>query len=196
MDEFSLGETDFERAVESEFRFLTEAPYHFRVCDAHGGKLRYEGNGVVLAVFQDPMSYELGINIWRTFVKGEATRPYTMGDLIRAADVGAANTYREFAATKSESIRKGLSKLASDLRAFGLPALGADPDFYTRVSAAREEAVREFGAEEAKRAARRDAEKAWKDGDFAKVVAAYSNVENGLTRAELARLEYARDHLD
>jgi hypothetical protein len=118
-----------------------------------------------------------------------------MSDIIRVTDPARARDYRSFSATSDDSVRRGMAKLVSDLREYGLAALTGEGDFYRKMWDARSEAARAFATEIADKAARESAEQAWLRRDFEGVIEAYGSMEDRLSRAERARLHYATKRL-
>jgi hypothetical protein len=185
----------FVAAGRSVFDFVTEAPYSLWLVYQDEGRIGYEGDDVVLAVLHDLVSYELDIALSRPSVEEEVQHPYTLVDLIRVTDPVRARAYRQFAATTAASVQRGAADLASEFRTYGLEALAGSADFYQEMSAARAEAIRQFGIESADQHARKNAERAWQQRDFQAVVIAYRAMDDRLSRVERERLRYASQRL-
>ena len=192
MQRTTRGELDFPNIAKACFDFLSAAPYAMRIAGEQPLAIQFEGNGVVVWIGHDRLSYELALAVWRPTEAPEIDRPYSMSDLIRVADPLSAQNYRGFAATTTETLRHGLAELASDLRHYGTPALLNDPTFYRRLSSLRKAAVRDFAREMKGGSLRQVAESAWRAGDMSRVVEAYRRIENTLSPAERKRLGYAR----
>ena len=195
VDQSKRNELDFPRLAAERFGFLTKEPYGLQAVKKEPLALRYEGNGVVCVVFHERLSYELGVALWRPTEQREVERPYTISDLMRVTDPKASRRYRRFAATSKDSLGRGLTKLAEDLEKYGASAIRNEPEFFHRLSAAREEAISEFGSAMVDQSARTEAEAAWRNGDFYRVARAYGRIESRLSPVERKKLNHAREQI-
>lgn len=185
----------FAEAARVEFSFLTVPPFSMDLVMRLPLAIRFDGNGVAVVVSHDPLSYELGLALWRQSEPAETEWPYSISDLIRVFDADAAGRYRLFAATTRDGIKSGLAKLGVQLRQYGSLALECDLEFFDRLRRAREGATREFGREMDLRAARSDGESAWTARDWNKVATAYGKILPYLSPSERGRLGYARQQI-
>lgn len=184
---------NFVAAARSAFAFLLESPFAFWLTDQDEESVGYESEDIVLVVFHDRLSYELGVHLWRLSSDDEAQRPYTLSELMRVTNTLGARSYRRFAATSVDAVRRGTEKLASELREYGDPALKGNQEFFVRLAASRSDAIQELGREMEDRKARQQAEEAWVMKDYAAVITAYSLMEGRLSRVEEARLRLSRE---
>jgi hypothetical protein len=185
----------FVAAGRSAFDFVTEPPYSLWLAYQDEGRIGYEGDDLVLVVLHDLISYELDVALSRPSESEEVRHPYTLVDLMRVADPVRARAYRQFAATTAASVQRGTADLASEFRMYGLEALTDSTNFYQEMSAARAEAIRQFGVELADQHARENAERAWQQRDFEAVVLAYRAMGGRLSRVERERFRYASQRL-
>jgi hypothetical protein len=181
----------FVAAGRSAFDFVMGPPYSMWLTEQDEGRVGYEGHDVMLALLHDLMSYELDIALWRPSVEDEVRHPFKIADMIRVSDPEKARAYRCFSAASEDSVRRGVTMLASDFRHYGIAALVGDTTFYQKMSAARSEVVRQFGISLVDETARKKAEQAWRRQDFQAVVKSYRSMEDRLSRVEQARLNYA-----
>ena len=122
-------------------------------------------------------------------------RPYAMVDVLRVADPGLARSYRQFSATTEGAVVRGLARLETDFRRFGLRALSGSGEFFESMRQARSLAVAEWGSELEAKQFREMAGRAWRDRDFGNVVKHYGALGDRLSQAERARVTYASKHL-
>jgi hypothetical protein len=186
---------DFTIAARAAFGFLEQAPYDMVLDSVAEGIVRYAGNGVVVAVVHDRLSYELDVQLGRVNVPDEMLRPFTMQDLIRAVDASLGDAFKRFAATSVGAVERGCAELADQLRRYGDPALRGSNTFFDAVSIARAVAVQQFGQRLTDAAGRRRAEQAWAERDYASAAAAYASIID-ISPAEARRLEIARQRMN
>lgn len=182
---------DFPTTARGAFDFLQSGPYSLILAREDDNVVTYRGNGVAVAISQDPLSYELDLQVSRVARPEEVKRPYCLQDLIRATDESAADAYTTFAATSAEAVQRGMFQLSQQVRQYAEPALRGSDEFFDLVSRKRAATVRRFGRRLTDTDARRQAEKAWTERDYAAAASAYESIGD-LTRAEQQRLTIAR----
>jgi hypothetical protein len=181
----------FIAAGRAAFNFVTQPPHATWLTEQDEGRIGYEGDDVVLVILHDLRSFELDIALWRPSVEDEVKHPFAISDMIRVADREKARSYRLSSAVTEDSVRRGVAKLASDFRIYGIATLTSGARFYREVTAARSEVAVHFGMELVDKAARKNAEEAWQQRDFQGVVNAYRTMEDRLSSVERGRLNYA-----
>jgi hypothetical protein len=186
---------NFVASARSAFDFVTKPPYSLWLVAQDEGRVTYASLDLGLVILHDRLSYELDLAVWRESVEAEVVHPYTMVDLVRVADPDRVRSYRQFSATTDAAVERGLTGLESDFRRFGLHALSGSREFFERMGQLRSQAATEFGAELEEKQARESAARAWRDRDFSNVVKQYGTLGDRLSRAERARVDYARRHL-
>ena len=72
--------------LRSAFDFVTEPPYSLWLVDQDEGRVTYVSVDLGLVILHGRLSYELDLAVWRESVEAEVVHPYTMVDLVRAAD--------------------------------------------------------------------------------------------------------------
>jgi hypothetical protein len=77
------------------------------------------------------------------------------------------------------------------LRKYGDPFLRGDRAFYARLEEENRRRSADYTNRQMLDGARKDAEVAWREKDFARVVEIYGNMRGGLTAIEAKRLAYA-----
>lgn len=164
----------FVPAVRAAFDVLLVGEHQFRLVAEGGAGVRYDSDAVTVVIFRDRNSYELDLAAALLGPTPGSERSYSLCDVIRVSDPERAAAYRSFAATTPGAMRRGVARLAEQLRHYGEAALVGSPDFFGKMAKAREATARQSRDDHASRAARTAAAEAWRDGDFAGVVAAYS----------------------
>jgi hypothetical protein len=182
-------------SARSAFDFVTKPPYSLWLVAQDEGRVTYASVDLGLVILHDRLSYELDLAVWRESVEAEVAHPYTMVDLVRVADPDRVRSYRQFSATTDAAVERGLTGLESDFRRFGLHAISGSREFFERMGQLRSQAATEFGAELEEKQVRESAARAWRDRDFSNVVKQYGTLGDRLSRAERARVDYARRHL-
>jgi hypothetical protein len=186
---------NFMATARSAFDFVTDPPYSLWLEVQREEQVAYAGADLGLAIWHERLSYELDLTVWRESDKAKGIHPYGMGDLIRVADADLARSYRSFSATTEGAVERGLAKMEADFRRFGLQALAGSHEFFEIMKQARSLAVAEWVSELEAKQIRERAGRAWRDCDFSDLVKQYSALGDRMSRAERARLAYARKHL-
>ena len=87
-----------------------------------------------------------------------------------------------------------IEKLATDLCTHAQPALAGDRMYFRRLETFRGVKADNYMREMKLRQVRSEAEKAWQNRQYDRVVSLYGAVEGDLTESETRKLEYARQH--
>lgn len=189
----------FEKIARKEFAFL-ETEYCFQVTtlkpeNADRIVIQYRSESVYLMLHYGPPEYALDFSFGRLGIEDqEDAHGFTSGDLLYLDGTDNWSDYPGYSAYELSNLREFLPKLAQLLRECGHSCLrGDDTAFETMAIRRQEDCDRWHKGQERDRIASQ-AEIAWRDRDFGKVIALYSSIESNLTAVEEKRLEYAKSH--
>jgi hypothetical protein len=181
----------FEEAVLTEFRFLV-TEYGFAQVDANPSCVSYERDDVRVAIRQDRESFELGVTVERKGM-GERFSVWEIARLQHAPDV----TERTFLqASTTDRVEKFIPELARLLRTYGGDALRGDAGFFSRLRELQVEESNRFLRDGRLRWVRERLPEMWHQRDYAQIVRLLDEVHEQLSPSELAKLAYARQHLE
>ena len=175
----------FQETVSEQFKFL-ENEYLFRITESNETFVRYETQDVFVNVFHGRISYEVGLEIGS--LKMGMKTGYGLGSLVGIYDPEDGVEYRQYVAKDIKGVEKKVRNLARLLRKHGAKALIGDPDVFDLL----EKDVQRYWSEMNAMQVRPQAEKAFREKNYAAVIKLYSSMDNILTKAERAKLNFAR----
>ncbi len=180
----------FVEAV-SEYIAPVLAERGFACVEATPYSVKFQSHNVALAVFHEPVSYEIDLVYALQAVPSERYNLCDMLDMV----LGLGHKEQTFfQASEHDRIVYCIKVIADYLRKYGEKVLIGDPTIYQRMR----EVTRLRNDAHEKQAARqsicRAVEEAWQKRDYAKVRELYGPIEADLTPAEKKRLNYARSH--
>jgi hypothetical protein len=179
----------FIGAVREEFGFL--ADHGFRELSASAYAVDFESDTVRVRIAHERLSYELSANFARRAHPEELASSYSYGTYLKLVDPAAGEAYRDYAATTPDAVRRGVAKLATEVRA-ATPMLTGDDATYDELGHLRMLAGEKMAAGSRRHAYGKPAEAAWESKDWPAVVEAYARYEDDLTESERRRLDLAR----
>ena len=183
----------FTEAAKHAFVFLEGAG--FRLVEAGPSRVRYESAQSVVAVVWDARSGEVNVFIGPYSRKGEANDAFSLTDLLAMEGVDVPERRMPFQVTDEGKLGSFLEKLAEDTRAHAQQALAGNPMFFRRLKTFRSMQSQTYMRGIELQRVRTEAEKAWQERAFDKLIALYGSIEGELTASEKAKLTYARQHL-
>jgi hypothetical protein len=188
-------ELGFAEAVAGEFAFLEEKG--FRRTRSSATLVRYESERVFVNVYHGRASYELNVEIGlRTASPDEPERPFSIAEIIELRRGQHEKGFTPPQSTMPEGMQEFVSQLASMVERDAEPSLTGDALFFEQLSRFRVEKSDAYLRELKLKNARRAANAAWHDKDYARVIELYEPLQAALTPAELKKLAYARKHLN
>jgi hypothetical protein len=179
----------FVAAVREEFGFLVD--YGFQEIRSSPYAVDFESELVRLRVVHERLSYELSANFARRSEPQELSSSVSYSSYLKLVDPSAGESYRDYAATTPDAVRRGVAKLAGEVHS-ATPLLRGDDDTYDELAHLRMQVEERIASGSRRNAYGKQAEAAWESKDWPEVVAAYSRYENDLNAAERRRLELAR----
>jgi len=151
--------------------------------------VRWKKGDVGVRVYQGRQSYELGTEI--TFLG----KTYSLNDLVRAIEPESQQTKCMVTAMSKESVATATRDMGALLRRYGAEALEGNAKFFSRLEEDRAGWVDSYWLEARARLVRPQAEEAFRNRDYAKAVELYGQIHDCLSKAELKKLQIARERL-
>ena len=183
----SLG---FEPAARAAFDEIA-ATYGLAPAGSDAYNVHYASECLWLVVRHGLLSYELSLGLARRGHDDEQEHPYSLQDAMRVTVPEAAGGYRDFAATSSGAVGRGLRRLAADVETYAEPALRCDEEFFAAMGRQRSIAIEDIGRQTGRASEDASARDAMHHGDWRRVIAIYES-RDALSRSEEKRLEIAR----
>jgi hypothetical protein len=180
----------FAEAVLANFEFLRS--YELKPVERDSTFVRFESKAVFVNVYHGRASFEIGVEV------GLKSRPEKYGLDYIVSWAGSSAWKAEgfgrgtmFQVSSREGVQQFVPKVAQLLRKYGDPFLRGDRAFYARLEEENRRRSADYTNRQMLDGARKDAEVAWREKDFARVVEIYGNMRDGLTAIEAKRLAYA-----
>lgn len=187
-DKYSI----FEDEVRRHFGFLVrEYAFTLRQVAQYGfvKSIRYESLSVYVTLYYGPPAYEPELAFGRI---GIDDRPgaysFDQGDLVMLDSTRGW----QWNATLPTHLGGLLAEYARLLRERGDACLRGEQAVYEELKARRDKAVQEWHEQEKVNRVRKEAECAWRKGDFSLVVQLYEGISDRLTKSERLKLLYAK----
>ncbi|HOY56743.1 MAG TPA: hypothetical protein PK640_01235 [Verrucomicrobiota bacterium] len=148
--------------------------------------MRYESRTVfVELVFDGDRSFELGLLVG----KGDAW--FSIDEILRFRGAPDAASFSLIQITTTLAMARWVQKLADALRTYGSDLIAGNSTSFADLADCRRKEARTYALRENLRAARANADAAWRRKDYATVVKALKPLRAALTAAEVGKLEYA-----
>jgi hypothetical protein len=180
----------FREEAEVAFRFL-ERDYGFRLVENDETSLRYESpEGVFVNVYHGRSSYELKFEVGRLDSAATDERFYPV-DFVELSGVSEESFFQ---ASNAERVRRYLPELARVLAEHGSSALRGDPFVFKRLRDIQASRSDSLLLSWKLADARAEADAAWRDKNYSRVVQAYEPLKEHLMPSERKKLDYAKSH--
>jgi hypothetical protein len=173
----------FERRVRGAFMFLEELG--FVSVDPLPTLVRYRKDDVEADVYHGRQSYEIGAGVTCFGIR------YSMSEVIRATDPGAAKTYRNAIATTPEGVADGLAELSLMMKRYGTAALQGAPQFFSTLAKQRKQWSEDYAFDVLADLLRPRAAEAFRRGDYVTAAELYGRIRVRLSPAETKKLDLA-----
>lgn len=202
----------FSEAVVEAFRFLS-SELGFRVTSKGSSEVRFETDRVLVIVYHDPVSLELGVQVglledesridslirageWHGASIGRQSGEYLFGleEVARLQGTYPSGRSLNPFVTSEQGIVENLNDLAVSLRELATPLLLGDELVFKDLSLTRSSEAVAFTHSWDVRAIRIRVTDAWRRQAYAKVAELLESIEAELTAAEQLKLDYARKH--
>jgi hypothetical protein len=163
----------------------------FSLVHLDDSELRFESPNCVLVISWDRRSGELEAFFGLPPTAGESQSMYSLTDALRmrgTLNLAAPPQINE------DQLQPFVDQLAHQLVAYAQLGLTGDRKFFDQLEAFRSADAEAFTRNLKVAQVRAAIEQSWCSGDFQKIVELYTSIENHLSRAERAKLIYARKH--
>ncbi len=187
---------DFKDSVLKSFDFLQSA-YLFHCVEANDYSVRYENDTVfVVVLFDQGRSFELDVEIGQKGVLyGGQERPFNIGEVLRFKEVEKKEHYSFLQASDQTHLRNAINRLSVLLEKYGDDFLKGNRFAFKSLIDHRINECEEYAAARDLKFIRSEAEKAWREKDYRKVVSLYGPVKSQISGSEKKKLDYAERHL-
>lgn len=182
----------FEETASRAFSFLEATG--FRRTKREPGRVRYESDQVFVVVEWDARSGELQVFFGLQPGQGGARDAYSLTDLLSMQGVDVAERRAPFQVAEESRLQSFVERLAEDTRCYAQRALTGERMFYRQLQVFRTAQAQEYLLGMELERVRAEADGAWKLRQLDKVIELYTTIADRLTRAEKARLTYAKRH--
>lgn len=182
------NDSAFEELVRTHFEFLV-TDYGFDLISSTPDTVRFESKNVFFKITYDDYSFEI-----ETYVGLLAEDPtsYSQVDVLDAL-LGEANIdQRFFQASSPERMKYCVTRLAHLVRSHYEPVLRGEKEVLRKIDLVVCQKSDALAKEDELRNLRGDAEKAWRDKDYRKLVELFEPVKADLTPSEAGKLAYAK----
>jgi hypothetical protein len=190
LDRWQLG---FTEAVKLSFDFVKK--YGLKPVQEEVTLVRYQSEKVILNVYHGRGSYELGAEFERVGFSGEK---FSLHDTMKwAKAVGKVEEIPTggYQASSREVVQMLVAQMAELVKSYAEPLLQGDAETYQALREQQSSDAAEYTREVHLRAVRKQAETAWQDKDYEKLLGLYSDMQGELTPSEFMRFQYAEKQL-
>jgi hypothetical protein len=182
----------FADIAQDAFSFLKQLG--FKLVQRDSERLQYETDQSIVVVEWDTRSGEINVFVGLQPKMSERQDMFSLNDLLNMLNEDAAKRKTPYQVAEENRLAPFLWKLAEDTRVHAQPALAGDRMFFRRLETFRSAQSQAHMRDMKLRGVRSEADKAWKERDFDKMINLYSSIESDLSEAERGKLDYARTH--
>jgi hypothetical protein len=180
----------FDEAVVANFGFLRS--YKLKPVEKDTTFVRFESKTVFVHVYHGRASFEIGVEVG---LKSRSEK-YGLDYIVSWAGPSAweAEGFSRstmFQVSSREGVQRLVPRVAEILKKYGDPFLRGDASFYAQLDEANRRASAEYTQRQLVDRTRKNANAAWSEKDFARVVKLYRSIRNELIEIERKRLSYA-----
>ncbi len=181
----------FREATLASFEFLRS--HGFKPIEKGPTFVRFESQTGFVNVYHGRSSYEIGVELGLK----ASTEKYGLDYIVSWAGKSAweAEGFGRgtiFQVSSREGVQRLVPRVAELLRKYGDLFLGGDADFYKQLDEANQRASAEYARQHLLRDVRKQAEAAWSEKAFARLIKLYESIQKELTAIEAKRLAYAQ----
>jgi hypothetical protein len=185
----------FPEAVTSAFNFLVK-DYSFRCVERDVTFVRFESKYTFLNVYHGRLSFELNVEIGELKSgEGDPEVPFTIGEILYSVKAPEAANYRPYQVHTIDLVTKFVNELAVLVKQYAVAGLIGDHVFFQQVAKDQADRSDEYLKVITFSRTRSEAEAAWHQKDFSRVVNLYNSMLENLTPAEAKRLAYAKKNV-
>ena len=182
----------FVEMVKQSFSFLEN--FGFQLVSETPCLLEYESSRVLVSISWNARSGELNAFLGLLPRTGEAFERYSVADILATTGVPEED-FAPPQVADEDRLAPWIARLAHYLRDHASSGLAGDRMFFRRIETFRNARAQSLTDEVELRQVRSEADKAWREKKFRRVVDLYASIEARLTESESRRLGYAKKHL-
>lgn len=187
-DSTTMAGSHLQDLADRYFQFLV-AGHGYRRAAASPYLVVYESPTTRISIFHDEVrSHELRLSVGARDGDGP---PFSIGEILRFRNAPEAATLALIQVPAVEDLDPWIEKLAHALGRYAGDLIAGDARSFAELTAFRHREVERYALERALRAARADAEAAWRRKDYAAVVEIFGPLRSALTPSELVKLRIA-----
>lgn len=182
--------SEFFSIVDETFGDLARS-HGFCLVEQGRARVIYESRVCVLSLgHDDQRSFEVVLAL---AARSEPNQPaFTFDEILRSQTVPVSRWPQGYSAHDFQSVRKLLQEMADIMGRYAVPLLEGESEAWSRLVGQRRADCIEYANTVAVRQAKQAADIAWAARDYAKVVDELKIIQSRLSKADLAKLEYAR----
>ncbi|MBX3173811.1 MAG: hypothetical protein KF709_05330 [Gemmatimonadaceae bacterium] len=170
------------------FEYLV-TEHGFRLAESEPNRVRFESETVYVEVTYDGhRSYELDLLVGRV---GSEEAPFRIDEIVKLRQADKAYSSSLVQVTTAEALSSKLEQLARLLSEFGRDFISGHEGSFREAAMQRSNDVDRYARERALRAARAEAEEAWRKKDYHRFVMLMRPLRAHLSDEELSKLEVA-----
>jgi hypothetical protein len=191
-----VARLDFTTVALDAFAYLI-SNFGFVTTISDPEHVRFEGNGVFVSVrFDGRRSYELGVELGLLRpLYGGRERRFTLGEVLRLAGAAEEKDLATAIVTEQVALERFTSEMAACLEKYGCPLLRGQQDAFEQLGSLSDRESSEYQRRNELRFAIENALRAWKEGNYVRVVAELGPVEPDLLPSDRKRLAIARTRI-
>jgi hypothetical protein len=182
----------FVDLAQRAFSFLLGA--EFRLVNSDTTRVRYESNKVSVTIEWEVRSGELNAFIGLQSEVGEVGSVFSLSDILAMEKQDVPGRKMPFQVSEEDRLGPFLEMMAEDMQLHAQRALTGDRMFFRRLDAFRNAQSDAYMCDMELRRVRAEADIAWQQHDFNKLVVLYTLIESRLSTSEKAKLTYAKKH--
>lgn len=186
-----MPDLGLQAQAERHFGFLLLGK-GYRCTESTPYRVRFDSPGAFIElVFDGNRSYELGLLVGKAGGESSGTHPYSIDEILRLKRAPEAERFSLVQVTSTEALASFVAQLAEMLRSHGTDFITGNEKSFSELAEQRRREVQNYAIERDLRAARAEAESAWRVKDYAAVVTALRPLRGALAAAEVGKLEFA-----
>ena len=190
-----MADIGLQTEVKKYFDFLV-TDNNFTCSKSTPYVVTYESPSVFITIaFDGNRSYELDLMIGLKDTGVSVPMSYSIAHILRYNDAPEAKQFSLIQVTNETSMAKFVQQLSDMIQKYGKELIAGDTKCFDRLAKYQRARSKEDAISFMLNSARSDAEKAWREKDYAKVFSCLKPFTYRLTSSELAKLQYSEKQL-
>lgn len=181
----------FAEEVKEQFAFL--GALGFQCVRSEATFVRFESPRVCINIYHGRHSFEIDLEIEPA---QSPTDAYSFAEILRLVDREQLGHSKNYATHTEQGVVEGVRQLAELFRRCIAAGILNDDSLFSRLKLQKKEVTANYADEVELLQARRAAEVAWRNKDYAAVVKALKPLRAALTATEVRKVEFAEKQLE